>query len=883
MKKNKIMLCLIMLFVGVLFYGATAQSAEAATYTVKPATKPCEKTYQTQKTYNEKTRQYYTLRSYLEKLEQEGGGTLILKKGTYAITNTLFVPSNTTIILSKGVVLKKTSATGTKKLVADSVLFSLADPSQVQLAVSEWEKIEKERQKQEELAQEAAGQDLTVQDPEGQEGQPQDIQDPAEGGSAEQNNLVQTTFAKASNVTIQGKGTPVIDMNKREGNTGIFAGNSQNVTITGISFQNNKSGQYIVLGGSTDVSINGNLFVKGRQKTGSGILLETLDAYNSFVNYPWCEQNHIGNTNVSIMSNVFKNMEYGVKSAAFTKGVLQKQITVSENEFRNLTKAAVQILNWELPVIQSNTIIGLDPELSGSYGIYGGGVVNPSITQNTITKVYSPITFEPYQNSGTMMEYGKVYNTLSSEDTAKFLDNTVDEVHEYWATYHQAYQNPSILTDRWFYYDITEKEFTITPTTEPYRNFFTYLGTYTTSNKGFYLLHSYLTQLEQSGGGVLRLQKGTYPITLQLFIPSNVTLILEDGAVLKKIGSTPKTMFQLVKPSKGHSSSVYGGYEGETNIQVIGEGTTATLDLNYMSGAIGIAMGHNTNITIQNINFTNVNGGHFLEIAGSQNVLVENCSFKGHMDSTYNTKEAIGIDVPNKVTKGFTFVWTKYDNTPNDTIIVQNNVFEDVERAIGSHKYTQDVYHTNIQFLHNTVRRTDQSPILMMNWKNAVVKYNDISTVVNGHKDNYGVYLKGGVKNPTITENVIDGVEWVIYGKSWKNNDAGAEYDITFNKISDAKIKEMYNNTLGLSIQRHAIAFNTSKKKTSTVYQVIYPFPGFEYELEEPPVEEPPVEEPGLDDGGTVDGGQSEPVNGDQAVDGGQSTTVDDGQIQAVA
>jgi hypothetical protein len=34
------------------------------------------------------------LRSYLERLEKNGGGKLILKKGTYKITNTLYIPSN---------------------------------------------------------------------------------------------------------------------------------------------------------------------------------------------------------------------------------------------------------------------------------------------------------------------------------------------------------------------------------------------------------------------------------------------------------------------------------------------------------------------------------------------------------------------------------------------------------------------------------------------------------------------------------------------------------------------------------------------------------------------------------------------------------------------
>lgn len=47
------------------------------------------------------------IRSYLEKLEELGGETIILEAGTYSITNTLYVLSNVSLILKDGVVIKK--------------------------------------------------------------------------------------------------------------------------------------------------------------------------------------------------------------------------------------------------------------------------------------------------------------------------------------------------------------------------------------------------------------------------------------------------------------------------------------------------------------------------------------------------------------------------------------------------------------------------------------------------------------------------------------------------------------------------------------------------------------------------------------------------------
>lgn len=45
---------------------------------------------------------YFTIRSYMEKFQKKGKGTLILKKGTYTITNTIHVPSMLRLFLKMG-------------------------------------------------------------------------------------------------------------------------------------------------------------------------------------------------------------------------------------------------------------------------------------------------------------------------------------------------------------------------------------------------------------------------------------------------------------------------------------------------------------------------------------------------------------------------------------------------------------------------------------------------------------------------------------------------------------------------------------------------------------------------------------------------------------
>ena len=112
LKYSLISFCVILstiLFIGIDI-GNTSIITEAATYKtykISTKTKPVDKKYTKSKNYNSNTKHYYMLKSYLEKLEKNGGGTLVLEKGVYKITNTLCIPSNVTVRLRKGAVLKK--------------------------------------------------------------------------------------------------------------------------------------------------------------------------------------------------------------------------------------------------------------------------------------------------------------------------------------------------------------------------------------------------------------------------------------------------------------------------------------------------------------------------------------------------------------------------------------------------------------------------------------------------------------------------------------------------------------------------------------------------------------------------------------------------------
>lgn len=344
------------------------------------------------------------------------------------------------------------------------------------------------------------------------------------------------------------------------------------------------------------------------------------------------------------------------------------------------------------------------------------------------------------------------------------------------------------------------KVYRITTRTKPCDGSAKY-STYNKYTKHYYTLLSYLKKLEKEGGGTLELSRGTYTITNTLYVPSNVTIKLKDGVKIvkgKKTGtskfSASKSIFQFCGYSKSSKKGVYKKYNGESNISLIGEGTV-TINMNYDKDAVGIMMCHNRNIKITGITFQNMYSGHFIEMDASNTVIVKNCTFKNHKDSENNNKEAINLDTPDRNTNGFHADWSSYDKTANENVTISNCSFMNLERSIGTHKYSQNKLHTNIKILNNTITNCDQDAIRVMNWKEPIIKENTITNVGN-KKAGLRAILMSGVINPQISGNVFKKVSRPMQIIPWKNTGDGEEYDIIYNYISDACIEIMKNNTL---------------------------------------------------------------------------------------
>ena len=110
---------------------------------------------------------------------------------------------------------------------------------------------------------------------------------------------------------------------------------------------------------------------------------------------------------------------------------------------------------------------------------------------------------------------------------------------------------------------------------------------------------------------------------------SDLTLYAE-GAVLTK-SCTDKHVVSL---RLGDDILSAGGYDGYHNITIEG----GTWDLNYpvvedkegTGGFVGFRIGHARHVTVKNVTFLNNLKSHFLELAGTEDVTVTGCTFRGY-------------------------------------------------------------------------------------------------------------------------------------------------------------------------------------------------------------------------------------------------------------
>lgn len=355
--------------------------------------------------------------------------------------------------------------------------------------------------------------------------------------------------------------------------------------------------------------------------------------------------------------------------------------------------------------------------------------------------------------------------------------------------------------------------YTVTPkkvASEAKKNHSSFVNKYVQHYLG---LNDYLEKMRKKGGGTLTIKKGTYKISNAIYVPSNVTIIFEDGVVFQKINKTGKSdlkpsgsMWQLCPHNKYSKKNSIGKYNGTKNVKFIAKGKV-TFDMKNISG-ICIVAAHNKNIEISGITFKGMNGNHYIEINGTNKAYIHDCTFKKAKKSTsskYYMKEAINIDLAEAKTGGLPLDWVKKDKTPCKNITIENNVFDGNTRGVGTHKYSQNskgknIYHSNIKINNNTFKNIYDNGVFVLNWKNAVITNNTFTNIGNTSNKGYSSgshgISGGGVTGITIIGNSFENIaRSAVYFIVQKNVGGGSGYKKVFVNITKEETEAMVNNT----------------------------------------------------------------------------------------
>ena len=683
------------------------------------------------------------IQTYLNKLEKKGG-TLVFKKGTYKLSNVIYVPSKVTIKLSDKTKLVKT---GSK-----AYMFALVSQKK-----------------------------------------------------ATKSNVYKG-YKGASKINIVGEGNATIDLNKQSGRSAIIVTHNDKVTISGITFKNAYKGRYIRLSGSSNVTFTNNTFTsQKRVKKGTmgAINIECLDSKVNSAVYVWAKKDKTPCKNISITNNTFSSLERGIGSVGFTKNKFIKKMNITGNTFTNISTDAIRLIQVEKLVVKNNTVTNI----TDGNGMQLSGVKYPVITDNTFKRMNTCITFSVYKNSGAGKAYGKTVNKLSSANKKALQNNHLDDMKEYVIRYYTS------KLVKWPMIDMTDRNLVISENSKPYRNYYVKYPNYNAKTRQVFCIRACIDQLERTGGGTITFKKGEYNIWSSLFIPSNVTLIFEDGVVLNDTldtggtGSGSSVMFEAVAWSKHNNKGIFSGYNGEKNIKFIGKGNVV-FNLRYLEKGFAMRIAHVQNIEIENITFKNLNMGHFIELDASKNVSIKNCKFIGNKEGA--TKCAINLDTPDKLTGGYSSTWTSFCKTPNLNVNISNCTFTNQYRAIDTHRFSQGKYHENVTITNNVFNQSVASPIMMLNWKNAKItnnKFNGVSGEgsINSNNDDstdrFAVFGRGGVINPTISGNTVQNVYMLFYAKAQipLGKTVGV-YSKTESSFTQASLDSIKNNTLSSGV-----------------------------------------------------------------------------------
>lgn len=219
----------------------------------------------------------------------------------------------------------------------------------------------------------------------------------------------------------------------------------------------------------------------------------------------------------------------------------------------------------------------------------------------------------------------------------------------------------------------------------------------------------------------IKMPAGEYVITKTNTATSNTVLDLTNGTIIRNDC-----------PGRGNiinSPSGYYGYDGLYNFTLRG-GELSYTDNNVNESTLS-RIAHANGVRFENVKFTDGFISHFVEVAGSTNVVFDGCVFDGFTgDLSTSSCEAIQIDIleEDEHFSGFPF----YDGTMNNGITIENCTFNDLVSGVGTKSMFHGYYQNNITIRNNTFTNLSGCAIFCTAYVNTNIYGNTISNCGEG-------------------------------------------------------------------------------------------------------------------------------------------------------
>lgn len=326
--------------------------------------------------------EYGLVRSYVDELKKRGGGTLILRKGTYRISKPIYISSNITIILGDGVVVKKTF----DERVGARSIFQFVDRNKIEQMQSimgdgsletQIKRIKKKNEK-----------------------------------------LLYKKYNGVKNSALIGKGNATIDLRGEQDALAVVIGHCRNLKVQGITFKNSNSNHFIELDATDTITIRDCTFQNAKKSEGlnkEAINLDTPDLTTKGFNCFWSSQDKTPNKNVIIKNCHFSNLERGIGTHQFSANQYHTNIKITQCTFDNVS-VPIFGLNWRNVQIANNdmqTIRKIGSMYDGN-SIFLAGVKEVTIRDNIIQDFQQPYIKECYNVS--QHYYPAIYSNVTDRE-----------------------------------------------------------------------------------------------------------------------------------------------------------------------------------------------------------------------------------------------------------------------------------------------------------------------------------------------------------------------------------------------------------------------------------------------------------------------------------